>query len=738
MTITYVMETAENYDPTWVVAMDTTGVRPAVYGLQNKLSTGVRYDPVRRKLLYCIAILDSFSQTNTTGFVLWDGSYIIDIGDSYDADSMFTQWIVEKDIDTGAVTFHQCYNSTKMVPTGIGPTAMGNFGFVTNPAPGDNIVINGITWTFVVSGAAGPQTNIQATQLDTITQLAWDLNASTDPALTSAYYFAGDIAPDVPPDGTTGLLITYKTGGVAGNSYTLDVGTSSATISGATLAGGDTSSDGTWRRYVDANYDGNGNNPMIVDPRTGNVWHHTDSFNLGCAIYLFRRSENFSQIISPYIPPGGQSYHMEMIGISNNWTYVRLVRNSSSRHFKYVLSLTPRDITSEETTLDALVAYAEFNYDPLWDNYYFRSAFNHSTSMFTYGGTQSGTRDFILYRFDEPSAAPFGGPIVGGGFTDITPWGPSTGPNSNVAAYTHNGLSATPSTYGFNKYSLYYLPVTDELVCINKLWAGDTTTGWSDPTLTRFDCTYVNISGGTFDYHEGFVTGYMKSDWTTTTDPMQAAWVLLNVREVDTYLDENTYAFAGVDYTKRWFYFDVQPVVAGAWSYDATKFYTVMVQYQFVSGSAPLVVQVIDESGWDAAYGAYATSIGNTNVVYNSIGTFNATVETFGEKLGEAGIFIPDQSAFYWDANDDPTQENVCYLTPAYLTNRKGYINSGNVTGPFLKLSFSSIPLAVGRRWEALIGPLRVHFPNPDVFNLRVTETGDQRITMAGDDRITQ
>lgn len=697
MTITYVMETAENYDPTWVFGIDDPmGVLPANFGLMNKISTGVRFDPVRRKFLYCVGIYNTTTQANPTGFVLWDGLDTIGIGSNYNATTEFTQWIAEKDIDAGTVTFHQCYDSTKTVPNGIGPTAIGEYDFTTNPTNGQNIVLNGVTWTFVTSGAAGTQTNIKADTLSTITQLSWDLNNSANGALTGAWYASGDTNPP----GTVALGITYRTGGVAGNAYTLAAGTYGGVVSGGTLTGGATPSDGTWRRYVDARSNGNGGNPLMVDPRTGNVWQHTDSANLSCAIYLFRLADSFAQVISPYQPPPGQSAHMQLVGISNAWTYVRLEQGNRT-HF-YALTLTPRDIDSTETTLDNIVPYAEFVYDPLWNDYYFRNVFNHATSLFTYGGSITGTRAFKLYKFDEPSAAPFGGPVTGGGFTDITPWGPSTGPNSNVAAWTVDALHSTPPTYGDSKYCLYYLPDADDLVCINQLWAGDTSTGWTDPTLTRFDCTYVPAAGGSFDYHEGFVTGYMKADWTTTTNPALAAWVVLNVRELDLYLGQNTYNFAGVDYTKRWFYFDVQPVVAGAWTYDATKFHTIMVQYQFVSGAPPAVVQILDEQGWDDAYVAYGTDIGNTNVVYNSLGSFSRGTD----EIGDAGYYDSMQSAFYWCSND--SSGNLCFLTPAYLAFRQDLINGGELTGPFLKLSFTPPtppPGNPGGMWFALMGP---------------------------------
>ncbi len=53
----------------------------------------------------------------------------------------------------------------------------GNISFTNNPTAGDTISINGVTWTFVASGATGNQTNIGANLDATLTNLVADLNA---------------------------------------------------------------------------------------------------------------------------------------------------------------------------------------------------------------------------------------------------------------------------------------------------------------------------------------------------------------------------------------------------------------------------------------------------------------------------------------------------------------------------------------------------------------------------------
>lgn len=114
---------------------------------------------------------------------------------------------------------------------GTGPSgaqATGSYTFTGNPTAGQNIVLNGITWTFVTSGATGNQTNIQGSAGATVTQLASDLNASAVPSISAATYV----------DSTLVLDISYDTPGTVGDGYTIAAGTYGGTPSGASLTGG--------------------------------------------------------------------------------------------------------------------------------------------------------------------------------------------------------------------------------------------------------------------------------------------------------------------------------------------------------------------------------------------------------------------------------------------------------------------------------------------------------------------
>lgn len=99
--------------------------------------------------------------------------------------------------------------------------------FSANLTSGQTIVLNGVTWTFVNSGATGNETNIGASLSATLTQLQSDLTASTNTSISSALYNA--------ISGTV-LMIRSKATTANGFEYTITGGTSGATPSGVTLA----------------------------------------------------------------------------------------------------------------------------------------------------------------------------------------------------------------------------------------------------------------------------------------------------------------------------------------------------------------------------------------------------------------------------------------------------------------------------------------------------------------------
>jgi len=114
-------------------------------------------------------------------------------------------------------------------PTSAGVAATGDITFTANPSASHTITINGVVWTFVVSGATGTQTNIGANLNATLTQLATDLNASVNASITPATYSNG---------AGTKLNIVHDTLSAVGNSFTLSSGNPNGVASGAVLSGG--------------------------------------------------------------------------------------------------------------------------------------------------------------------------------------------------------------------------------------------------------------------------------------------------------------------------------------------------------------------------------------------------------------------------------------------------------------------------------------------------------------------
>lgn len=117
-----------------------------------------------------------------------------------------------------------------------GTPATGSYTFTANPTNGQNIVLNGVTWTFVTSGAVEFQTNIQGSATATVTQLAADLSSINPwPPQTSAEFAIQSPAASYTANG---LVLNISILGTNGNHYTLAAGTYGGTPSGATLTGG--------------------------------------------------------------------------------------------------------------------------------------------------------------------------------------------------------------------------------------------------------------------------------------------------------------------------------------------------------------------------------------------------------------------------------------------------------------------------------------------------------------------
>lgn len=113
-------------------------------------------------------------------------------------------------------------------PSTTAVAAAGLIEFTVNPTDGDTITLNGTVWTFVDATAAGPQTEIQGTLIQTLDALVAALNLSADEEIEKATYSR--------PANTERLIIAFDTAGASGNGFTLAA--SAAAVSGARLTGG--------------------------------------------------------------------------------------------------------------------------------------------------------------------------------------------------------------------------------------------------------------------------------------------------------------------------------------------------------------------------------------------------------------------------------------------------------------------------------------------------------------------
>lgn len=106
--------------------------------------------------------------------------------------------------------------------------ARGYIEFTAQPANNSTMTINGVTWTFVTSGATGNQTNIGANLQATIDAAVSDLNGSADTDIDDATYSRLG----------NRLVISHDTADSSGNSFTLATNVTGAEVSKATLYGG--------------------------------------------------------------------------------------------------------------------------------------------------------------------------------------------------------------------------------------------------------------------------------------------------------------------------------------------------------------------------------------------------------------------------------------------------------------------------------------------------------------------
>lgn len=111
-----------------------------------------------------------------------------------------------------------------------GTQASGTWVFTANVAADDVLVVNGVTFTFVASGATGNQINVGVDLPTSLDNMIAILNGSAEANVALATYTE---------DGTDTLTASFDVNGVAGNAFTIAATVAAGvTVSGATLTGG--------------------------------------------------------------------------------------------------------------------------------------------------------------------------------------------------------------------------------------------------------------------------------------------------------------------------------------------------------------------------------------------------------------------------------------------------------------------------------------------------------------------
>lgn len=488
--------------------------------------------------------------------------------------------------------------------------------------------------------------------------------------------------------------------------------------------------DGTWGRFVNAS-SGPNLGPTFVDPLTGSVfWHNSGLGALACSLY-FLPAPDFKQNISPY---ANAALHLNLIALGSDWL---VLQTGTAALNPLSIELIPRTVQTEEITADAKLSFANFSYPTDIETQYFRTAIASDDTVWYFGAQKSGAKDYQLFKLEMPTSAPYGGPTVGGGFTDVTPW-TTDGPNTNCADWTNNGTRLL--TNGILRNVLIYLPATHQLAAISGLLANDNADPTPDLNKTRYDCTYYDIDADTFDYHEGFLNGWMKADWTPGTDDTDSAWAVMYISECSTYRQQYSYTF-DEDYTKKWFFVTVQAVPEGGpFVYDVNNNHIMLVEYQFVYGSAPVMTRIYDETLWLATYGYVGANPVEDLMTRNTIG---------GSSLyPDAGVWDEETESWWWAGKE----ATMPVLDPAY-EDRTTYQGGGLVTMPFLRVSLggpNSISvddvihidcgkiqvtqiISPSKMVGEIINPIDLYLPDDPDHTLIPVEAGDWTVTTPSD-----
>jgi len=473
----------------------------------------------------------------------------------------------------------------------------------------------------------------------------------------------------------TGVVTFY-------NSYS-----SAQTVPAGIPDGSNDGNDGTWRRFVTSTTEFTASGaayPTLNDPRSGDVW-----VNMSTArIYVLRRADDYAQAISPYVEVGADPQdNVQAVGINDANVFVL---SSGSELDHIIFNLIPRENTPGEIAADILTPTSSANI-PFVDGpppEYFDTVFSNSTTSVGNAGAVFVVTAPSDLAFDSRSVFYLGVCYVDGGgvvqAVDITPWGPTDGPNAALSGVVdfdnshHSGRVFATFNDGHTALQL--------VTCTYSTDFGDDQTVGNTVNVTTVDVN--TLATQTYP----LAANYMTAGFVPTDDPSAAAFLIDGTMSwTNKYLDLDGY-YEENEYASRWALFNVFKVTTGTPDYSDTR--RIFVKIGWNGTAAPSILQVIDEQNWDDAYTSYGSTISNPRVVTASmlrpalVDFTNFPLNTFGFDIG---VFDATTNAFWWSgiSNQDmvAADQPIFHLDPAFT----GRIVNG-ADPPLLRLNFFSSP----------------------------------------------
>lgn len=681
------MEAKENYDLDSVTLLDAGTQSPAFSLDPMNLACG--YDFNRRLLTYLGTIIPGVNNanghfTNSTGFTLYDGSvHVIAPGATLTLPTAgnalvnnFSPQVLQKSIDTGEITVFSTYDATVTVPANVGCT----FPFVFNK--GHDYTTASIT----VSGGGG--TGMVVTPI---------LDAGGGGYLVNA------------------AISNWGTGFTSSPTFTVVGDGASADVRATSYL---TPSDGSYR-WVGANFScatfTGPNGPNLINPYNRDFWTSAES----CELYQFRLEDNFAQTLAPAVITTQSSPFLTPVlyptGIDATWCYALCNPVVGGVHNAIDLALVPAAITAAEVTAASKLTYVIWDTAPFSVDWGARLTFGTAGDVYVFSSGVDGSNKFYwrLTKYVPPVLGTFGANLPGT-MTDLTPalWD-TAGPNADAVNYSASDYAG--SIAGSCFFTLCRLPASNRLAAVLTM-PKEASSDPTDYTKTLFSCVYVTLGATpTYEYHSGFVTGFMDSDWQSVDVIPTVGYAVVACRETNNYLEQSDYVYGGVDYTTRVFVFQCYPISGGMVD-TSNGLMAVLVAYQFTAGSAPAVVALpgvvantATDPDWSVNYPDYQTAISQNFAVYNSMMT--GTAPTLDLAFLDADLIYPDPALYDRATNavwcsgvanqqgrpGDLDFNNMFYLddafTPRAAFNASGQNNNkyGPITPPFLRLTFPAV-----------------------------------------------